>query len=206
MNRPVYEDEEDLERERELTLSTGVILGIFLALVVLCGAFFGFGYKMGSRQPVPLGAAANTGGTQPSSGMFSGFKPAAGSPMTSSAGSGSATSAPRSGSGEVRSGASAAPSAPPVAAPVPRTATPVATTTEQPSATGNFMVQVAAVSHEEDAQLLVSALRAKGYPVTAHADTGDKLFHIQVGPFTNMKDATAAKQRLVADGYQPIIK
>ena len=68
------------------------------------------------------------------------------------------------------------------------------------------MVQVAAVSHEEDAQLLVSALRAKGYPVSAHADTADKFFHIQVGPFTNMKDAAAAKQRLVADGYQPIIK
>ena len=51
MTRPVYEDEEDLNRERELTLGTGVILGIFLALVVLCGAFFGFGYKMGSRQP-----------------------------------------------------------------------------------------------------------------------------------------------------------
>ena len=96
MTRPVYEDEEDLKRERELTLGTGVILGIFLALVVLCGAFFGFGYKMGSRQPVPLGAAASTDGAQPSSGMFSGFKPAAGSPMGSSAGSGSAA-----GGGEV---------------------------------------------------------------------------------------------------------
>jgi len=72
--------------------------------------------------------------------------------------------------------------------------------------TGTFVVQVAAVSHEEDAQLLVSALRAKGYPVNAHADSGDKFFHIQVGPYTNMKDAATAKQKLIADGYQPIIK
>jgi cell division septation protein DedD len=93
-----------------------------------------------------------------------------------------------------------------VAAPAVHAAAPVATTPEPPVATGNFVVQVAAVSHEEDAQLLVSALRAKGYPVSAHADTGDKFFHIQVGPYTNMKDATAAKQKLVADGYQPIIK
>ena len=207
MTRPVYEDEEDLNRERELTLGTGVILGIFLALVVLCGAFFGFGYKMGSRQPMPLSTSTGTdSGTQPSSSMFSGFKPAAGSPMGSNAGSGSQPAAQRPGSGQPPRGASGAESAQPVAAPAVHAAAPVATTPEPPVATGNFVVQVAAVSHEEDAQLLVSALRAKGYPVSAHADTGDKFFHIQVGPYTNMKDATAVKQKLVADGYQPIIK
>ena len=206
MNRPVYEDEEDLKRERELTLSTGVILGIFLALVVLCGAFFGFGYKMGTRAPVPLGAAASSDGTQPSTGLFSGFKPAAGSPMAAPPASGSQPVVPRSGSGGApRGGGSAAENAQPEAAPVAHAATP-APPPAQPAATGNFVVQVAAVSHEEDAQLLVSALRAKGYPVNAITEPGDKLFHIQVGPFTNMKDATATKQRLLADGYQPIIK
>ena len=93
-----------------------------------------------------------------------------------------------------------------MAVPAAHAAPPAATAPEQPAATGTFVVQVAAVSHEEDAQLLVSALRAKGYPVTAHADSNDKFFHIQVGPYTNMKDATAAKQKLIADGYQPIIK
>jgi DedD protein len=206
MTRPVYEDEEDLKREREMTLSTGVILGIFLALVVLCGAFFGFGYKMGSRQPVPLGTAANAEGAQPSTGLFSGFKPAAGSPMTSNAGSGPQPAATKSGSGGAPSGEARAESTPPAAAPAAHAAPPPVTTTEQSAATGNFVVQVAAVSHEEDAQLLVGALRAKGYPVTAQTQPGDKFFHIQVGPFTNMKDAVAAKQRLTADGYQPIIK
>jgi DedD protein len=205
MNRLLDEDEEDLQHERELTLGTGVILGIFLALVVLCGAFFGFGYKMGSRQPVPITEASGDS-TQPSSSMFSGFKPAAGSPMGSPAGSGSPPTAARSGAGVVRGGASAAESAPPVAAPAAHAATPIVTTPEPPTTTGTFVVQVAAVSHEEDAQLLVSALRAKGYPVNARSDTGDKFFHIQVGPFTNMKDAATAKQRLIADGYQPIIK
>ena len=50
MNSLLDDDEEDLKRERELTLNTGVILGIFLVLVLLCGAFFGFGYKMGSHK------------------------------------------------------------------------------------------------------------------------------------------------------------
>ena len=80
------------------------------------------------------------------------------------------------------------------------------TSPEQPTAAGSYVVQVAAVSHEEDAQLLVSALKAKGYPVSAHTEAADKFYHIQVGPFSSVKDATAAKQRLVADGYQPIIK
>lgn len=206
MTRPVYEDEEDLKRERELTLSTGVILGIFLALVVLCGAFFGLGYKMGTRAPVPLGTAASSDGSQPSTGLFSGFKPAAGSPMAAPPASGSQPMVPRSGSGGGPRGGTAAGSTQPVDAPAERATTPAPTPAQQPAATGNFVVQVAAVSHEEDAQLLVSALRAKGYPVNALAEPGDKLFHIQVGPFTNMKDATATKQRLLADGYQPIIK
>jgi DedD protein len=73
-------------------------------------------------------------------------------------------------------------------------------------AIGSFVVQVAAVSHQEDAELLVNALRTKGYPVSAHTVPQDQFFHIQVGPFNNLKDAQAAKQRLLADGYQPIIK
>ncbi len=198
MNSLLDDDEEDLQRERELTLSTGVILGIFLALVVLCGAFFGFGYKMGSRQPMPL-TGDSTESPRPSSSMFSGFKPAAGSPMASSAGSGSVPGAARSGSGVTAGGASHTESVPAVAAPAEHTAPPPAATPEPPAATGTFVVQVAAVSHEEDAQLLVSALRAKGYPVNARSDTSDKFFHIQVGPYTNIKDATAAKQKLIAD-------
>jgi DedD protein len=201
MNSLLDDDEEDLQRERELTLSTGVILGIFLALVVLCGAFFGLGYKMGSRGPVPM-TAAEAGSARPSSGLFSGFKPAAGSPMTPSPAPGAAPSVPRS---EGRGGTPVAESAP-SAVPAVTHAAPPAAAPEQSAATGTFVVQVAAVSHEEDAQLLVSALRAKGYPVNAHADSNDKFFHIQVGPYTNMKDAAAAKQKLIADGYQPIIK
>jgi DedD protein len=199
MNSLLDEDEEDLKRERELTLSTGVILGIFLVLVLLCGAFFGFGYKMGSHKTVlPVAADATDGAAQPSSDTFGGFKPSAGSPAGSNA---PAPVAENTGSGEAPSGAPSAP------APVTRTAAPpVVTTPEAPVATGSYVVQVAAVSHEEDAQLLVSALKAKGYPVSAHTEPADKFFHSSVGPFTNVKDAAAAKARLVADGYQPIIK
>ena len=209
MNPLLDEDDDDLNRtNRELTLSTGMILGIFLVLVVLCGAFFGFGYKMGSHKTTLPVAAANADGPQPTGGdTFSGFKPAAGSPAGESGGS-SAAPAPAvdtaGDSGEAPGGAAAAESTSTVAP--AHAPAPVVTTPEPVVAAGNFIVQVAAVSHEEDAQLLVNALRAKGYPVSAHTEPQDKFFHIQVGPFSNAKDAAAAKQRLVADGYQPIVK
>ena len=75
-----------------------------------------------------------------------------------------------------------------------------------PVAAGGFVVQIAAVSHQGDAELLVNALRAKGYPVSAHTEPQDKFFHVQAGPYTNRNDADMAKQRLMADGYQPIVK
>ena len=206
MNSLLDEDEDDLKRERELTLSTGMILGIFLALVLLCGAFFGFGYKMGSHETAPVITAAAADGTQPESDTFNGFnKPSAGSPAGSNAAANAEPAADTSGSGDAAGGGAAPESTSPAPAPA-RAATPVVTSPEQPTAAGSYVVQVAAVSHEEDAQLLVSALKAKGYPVSAHTEPGDKFFHIQVGPFGSVKDAAAAKARLVADGYQPIIK
>jgi DedD protein len=99
------------------------------------------------------------------------------------------------------------------AAPLTHPATPVrpvpAPPNTAPSAipVGSFIVQVAAVSHPEDAQYVVAALKAKGYPAAARTEPQDKLFHIQVGPYTNRKDAETIKQRLSADGYNnPIVK
>lgn len=54
--------------------------------------------------------------------------------------------------------------------------------------------------------MLVHALVVKGYPAFQRNEPQDRLLHIQVGPFTSHKDADAARQRLLSDGYQPIIK
>ena len=60
MSRLLDDEQDDLpERERELTLSTGAILAIFLGLVLLCAVFFGFGYNLGRKSTtVPNAAAA----------------------------------------------------------------------------------------------------------------------------------------------------
>lgn len=68
------------------------------------------------------------------------------------------------------------------------------------------MVQIAAVSQAEDADVLLSALRQRGYNVSVHRDPIDNLLHVQVGPFTSHNDAAAMRQRLLNDGYNAIIQ
>jgi cell division septation protein DedD len=71
---------------------------------------------------------------------------------------------------------------------------------------GSAVVQVAAVSHQEDADVLMNALKKHGYNVAIRQEPQDKLLHVQVGPFANKKDAEAMRQRLLADGYNAIVK
>jgi DedD protein len=68
------------------------------------------------------------------------------------------------------------------------------------------MVQIAAVSHQEDADLLLAALKKRGYPVFVRQEPTDHLLHIQVGPFATRKDAETMRQRLQTDGYNAILK
>ena len=73
---------------------------------------------------------------------------------------------------------------------------------------GTFVVQIAAVMREDDAVALAGALRKKDYNVFVvnNPVTNDKFYHVQVGPFASLKDADAMKARLVAEGYNPIVK
>jgi len=195
---------------RELTLSTPAILGIFFGLALLCAVFFGFGYNMGSKShQAPI--VASTSAT-PAATNFDSFKPAPGAPepvqpaavvvappadATPTTDTSASTPVQPTPAPVVRT-----PSAPPAAAPShsEASATPA-------SETGlTFLVQIAAVSHQEDADLLVAALKRKGYTVAARSEPQDKLIHIQVGPFPSKKDAEAMRQRLLGDGYNAILK
>jgi cell division septation protein DedD len=65
---------------------------------------------------------------------------------------------------------------------------------------------VAAVSKAEDADALKAALEKKQYPVFVVDNASSHLFHVQVGPFGDQKDAEAMKSKLAADGYNAILK
>ena len=73
---------------------------------------------------------------------------------------------------------------------------------------GTIVVQIAAVSREDDAVALAGALRKKNYNVFVvnNPVTNDKFYHVQVGPFSTVAEAEAMKAQLVAEGYNPIIK
>jgi DedD protein len=73
---------------------------------------------------------------------------------------------------------------------------------------GTIVVQIAALSREDDAVSLAGALRKKNYNVFVvnNPVNNDKFYHVQVGPFATMADAQAMKAKLVAEGYNPIIK
>jgi len=90
----------------------------------------------------------------------------------------------------------------------PPSATPVAPSSPMPaiSPNGTAMVQVAAVSHQEDADLLLSALKRRGYAVFVRQEPQDHLLHVQVGPFASKKDAEVMRQKLLTDGYNAILK
>jgi cell division septation protein DedD len=69
-----------------------------------------------------------------------------------------------------------------------------------------IMVQIAAVSRQEDAEVLAGALRKRGFNPSVRPGSGDKFFHVQVGPFTDKNQAETIKQHLLADGYNAIMK
>jgi pilus assembly protein CpaC len=68
------------------------------------------------------------------------------------------------------------------------------------------MVQIVALSHKEDADAMVTALKRHGYDVSISQDPRDSLLHLEVGPFSNTTDAEAMRQRLLVDGYNATVK
>jgi cell division septation protein DedD len=68
-----------------------------------------------------------------------------------------------------------------------------------------LMVQVATLAHQEDADVLVEALKRRGYAVAAHRDT-DGMVHVRVGPFDSRDVANQWRQKLMNDGYNAVVQ
>ena len=80
----------------------------------------------------------------------------------------------------------------------------------RPSAVGSpppgILVQVSALSRQEDAERLVQLLKEKQLPVVMTTGPNDTLFHVVVGPYPSDSEAQRVKRLLEEDGFQPIIK
>ncbi|HKW27097.1 MAG TPA: SPOR domain-containing protein [Terriglobales bacterium] len=192
-------------QDTEITLGTGRMLVLFFGLVGICALFFGLGYSLGKSSGSKPVAAAE--GQQPAKAEP---KPAGkpNAPAKPSAGDLTFYQAVKQSDTDAQPGrasSAADNSDSPVAAATSAGVAP------QPLVgtidSGSYVVQVAAVSKKDDAEALLSALKRKSYAVfIASNEPHDRLYHVQVGPFGNVKDAEAARAKLVADGYNPILK
>jgi len=195
--------------DTEITLGTGKLLFLFFGLVGVCALFFALGYSLGRKSESSLASvpAAPQVSSNTSKASEAATNPS--QPMTF-----------YKAVEQKDASAQLTPPADTKTDMTPATATNSTTTTAQATApaansnesatvlpTSGYFVQVAAVSKQDDAEALVDALKKKEYPAfVAPQTTTDKLFHVQLGPFGDVKEAEAMRTRLIGDGYSPILK
>jgi DedD protein len=194
--------------DTEITLGTGKMLALFFGLVALCAVFFGMGFKVGKNSAAPASAgdsavsvAAANGGIRPSAVKQAADSGANASPDVAFY---KPDNSPRASVQPAPAGADAAAANNPPSAAGSADGKTGADPAVAPPVNG-YYVQVAAVSKQEDGDALVDALKKKQYP--AFSSPGpDKLFHVQVGPFADIRNAEETRSKLVTDGYNPILK
>jgi DedD protein len=209
-------DEEEEVKASEITLSTASLLGIFFGLVLICGVFFGFGYSMGrgtGQGAAQAHALDNIPASTPGDGdenESAASPPAAAPDQPPASVKAASTPAVKTVVKEDVASEDDTPAkpAPPASKPTALKSAPayVPPADAPASTSGRPMVQIAAVARPEDADVLVSALRQRGYGVVVRSEPQDKLLHVQVGPFADRTQAAAMKQKLLSDGYNAIIK
>ncbi len=188
------------DQDTEITLGTGRMFLLFFGLVLICAFFFAIGFSFGKKTMAIPAASAGAPAENPATivrpSAAKNTQPVSPSPeltfyksveqKTADTSLAPATGAPAGGEAP-KTDANAPP-------------------TPAPSGSG-YYVQVAAVSRQEDADALVEALKKKQYPAFAAANSAtDKFFHVQVGPYAELKDAESMRTRLIGDGYNPIVK
>jgi len=190
--------------DTEITLGTAKMLALFFGLVALCAVFFGVGYSLGRSSASRIAASdlpsaatpPSTGGLRPSAVKTTTATPPADLTFYKAVES-------KDGNGQ--------PAIKDAAAATPDTTTPADPAGPTPdlaaaAPSNSYYVQVAAVSKPEDAEALVDALKKKQYPAFSTSAPTDKLIHVQVGPYADIKDAELMRGKLVSDGYNPILK
>jgi cell division septation protein DedD len=208
------------DQDTEITLGTGKLLGLFFALVIVCGLFLGLGFMLGKSSSPASNASlvpdATAGPTSANAAKPSSARGEA-KPQQGDCPQGqNCTPTPEMSfykSDDPKSDAKDTPGplVQSASAPSPEAKT-VAETKGAPEITKQlipgtgYIVQIAAVSKQQDAEALVGALKKKAYPVFISNPPGDALYHVQIGPFADAKEAEAMRTKLQGDGYNPILK
>ena len=216
-------EEEGPQEEREITLGTGLLMAVGACILVLCGLCFWLGLSVGRQGSTPA-TRAQTRAALPQADTGQGTA-ASSSSKPFAAGSGSsapqmpvqAASTQLAGVNPPLAAQTPPPSAQmdaaPAAQPQVKPALPIeATSSSAPSTASSavqpapvmgtgIMVQIASLSHVEDARVLMNALRQRGYNAFARRELSDGMIHVQVGPFASRSEADTMSRKLEGDGY-----
>jgi DedD protein len=207
-----------VSQDTEITLGAGKLLGLFFTLVILCALSLGIGYWLGRSSAKQMAAAGVSTVAVAAPAPSSAGKPAA-AQATAQPPAPKATDC--AGDNCPPQGAAANPTdltfyqavqekdahpqlAPDAPAHEARPAASAATANNANMSNG-FVVQIAAVRNHDDARLLSETLRKQQYPVLI-SEPGDDLYHVQVGPYADVKEAEAIRDRLRNAGYNPFVK
>jgi DedD protein len=207
------------------------VIGLFLLMLLFSGVFFTLGYVMGRNQYDGQVRAATTGSRTPDTIVptksdAASKKSSATEPVENESDPATASnksdwefynnSAPAK--REPRLDPAPKPSAtvpaakslntrakvePPPPAPVRvtvKSSKPVSAAPAIPSS--GILLQVAAVSRQDDALSIASSLQKKHFPATVLTPQKDTYYRVQVGPYKDQKSADAAKKGLEGAGFK----
>ncbi len=213
------------EKEVQLELRASSLLILLGILAVVCGLFYALGYTIGRHSapqtfslnpaPPPVRASSSSvltpGSAQPPnpielSAAEQGKTPAMLTPAptpVSTVAPVANTNTPPAAPSSTRA-ALASTSTPAQPAPL----APALPTPASHAAAGSaFVVQVFAGVMRNDAYSLAAALKARQYPVfVVVPSAGENLYRVQVGPYATLQQASAMRARLLADGYNAVVK
>lgn len=197
------------------------ILGLFFGVVVLCCIFFTLGYVMGrdqarvaGRGEPPAKSTATETGTPPgwsvSTPASSAAGKSAGGGASSPGGDVGAASGPAPGNAEsaaTHSAKSSAASTPAKAAAETKRPAGAVGRFEPPLIPrGAIVLQIAALTKDQDALAMAAALQEHGFPAFVLTPSADNFFRVQVGPYADAKSADQAKRSLESAGFKAIVK
>jgi DedD protein len=209
------------KRGGDRVLESRHLVSLFLGVVLLCGVFFTLGYVMGHNQyGGPVHAAESPDADQPVGRPTPKAKPEPGAAATAAPGNNEWDFYSKKNADDTVNSMSkraASPSASVAARPVDPAAPPVAPNAGKsvPPASrfqapklnkGAVVLQVAAVTHESDAMAMADLLQQKHFPSFVVTPTNDNFYRVQVGPYSDVQAADAAKQALDHAGFIAIIK
>jgi len=207
------------------------VIGLFLLMLLFSGVFFTLGYVMGRNQYDGQVSAETTNARAPEREPVVPAKPERTPKPTAEAPPAASESDPATsgnnsdwefyGSSKPAKGephlepVPKAPAFPPESKTVsakakagPVTPTPAAAKPSKPMAnaplipTGALVLQVAALTKQDDALSIASSLQKKHFSAFVQMPQKDKFYRVRVGPFKEKKAADAAKKGLEGEGFK----